>query len=242
MTIVAVAGEGSTTIAAGLASVWPSGDRVVLAEFDPSGGCLSAWLGVPRSPGLADVVAGAGADTWPRIEASLQPTPAGLELLAAPHRAVEAAAVINAATTTVLPVLAALADVVAIADCGRMRNGLAPAVSLATAVVVAHRQHPGSAAAATVGLERVADIAEQLRRRGTPHVVALIGSRPYSTGDVAAFLGSHAVLGIADDPWAAALLAGRSGSTIRLRRSPLFRSLATLAGATNVHVRHPVAH
>jgi hypothetical protein len=240
VTIVAVIGEGASTVSVGLASVWPSGPRVVLAECDPAGGCLSAWLGVPRAPGLADVVAGAEADTWPRIEASLQPTPTGLELLAAPHRALEAAAVVNAAAATVLPVLAALDDVVTVADCGRSRGALPAIVASASVVVLAHRQHAGSAAAATVGLERVAETADLVQRRGTPLAIALIGSRPYGEADVAAFTGADVVVPVADDPWAAAVLAGRAGAASRLRRSSLMRSLTVLAGTVAVHTRSRV--
>ena len=74
--------------------------------------------------------------------------------------------------------------------------------------------------------------------RSIPTIVALIGSRPYAADEVAAFVQADTVVDIADDPWAAAVLAGRSGSAVRLRRSPLMRSLVELAGVVSASLRH----
>ena len=90
MSIVAVVGDGATTLAVALAATWPQGERVVLAELDPAGGSLGAWLDVPRSPNLSELVAAADAGSWPAIEACCQRAPSGVEVLVAPVRAVEA--------------------------------------------------------------------------------------------------------------------------------------------------------
>ena len=105
-------------------------------------------------------------------------------------------------------------------------------------VVVTHRQHSGSAAAAAVGFERLADITSQLAVRSIPTVVALIGARPYSADEVSEFVQAETVISLAEDPWAAAMLAGRAGSAIRLRRSPLLRSLAELSAVVATSLRH----
>lgn len=237
MSLVAVIGDGSTTTAVGLAGAWPAAERCVIAEFDPSGGCLSAWLDVPTSPGLAELASSSSGGSWPEIEATFQPSRSGLEVLVAPHRAVEAAAVINAASPVVLPVLSALESPVVVADGGRSSGSLPPLAVQAGVVVVSHRQHPGSAAAATVGIERVADMCELLRRRALPHVVALVGDRPYAADEVARFVGADAVIAVADDPWAASVLAGRAGSAVRFRRSALMRSMQALAAAVSAQLR-----
>lgn len=237
MSLVAVIGDGSTTTAVGLAGAWPAAERCVIAEFDPSGGCLSAWLDVPASPGLADLVSSSSGGSWLEIEAAFQPSRSGLEVLVAPLRTVEAAAVINAATQVVLPVLSALESPVVVVDGGRLPGSLPPLAVQAGVVVVSHRQHPGSAAAATVGIERVADTCDLLRRRALPHVVALVGDRPYAADEVARFVGADAVVAVADDPWAAAVLAGRAGSAVRFRRSGLMRSMHSLAAAVSAVLR-----
>ena len=88
--------------------------------------------------------------------------PSGVEVLVAPTRAVEAAAVVHAAASSVLPVLAAIDQPVVLADGGRLRGGLSNLVTQSNVVVVAHRQHSGSAAAAALGIERVADLTSHL--------------------------------------------------------------------------------
>ncbi len=238
MSLVGVVGDGCTTTALGIAAAWTSDEPCLLAELDPAGGCLAAWLDLPRSPGLAEVVASSAPGSWPAIQTSVQRSTSGVDVLLAPTRAVEAVAVIHAANTSVLPVLAAVDSTVVIADGGRLRGALSVLAIRSDIVVVAHRQHPGSAAAATLGLERVAELTSLLASRSIPAVVALIGDRPYSSAEVADFVEADAVVSLAYDPWAAAVLAGRAGSAVRLRRSPLMRSFAELAGVISSRLRH----
>ena len=237
MSLVAVVGDGCTTTAVGLGAVWPADDPCVVAEFDPNGGCLAAWLDVPRSPGLAEIAASTAAVSWPSIRSVIQRTRSGIDLLVAPTRPVEAAAVVHAAATSVLPVLSALDQPVIIADGGRLRSGITSLVAQAGVVVVAHRQHSGSPAAAALGLERVAEVTAQLALRSIPTVLALIGERPYRVDEVTRFVEADTVVSLADDPWAAAVLAGRAGSAMRLRRSPLMRSMSQLAGVVSARLR-----
>ncbi|HSB88030.1 MAG TPA: hypothetical protein VLD86_17080 [Ilumatobacteraceae bacterium] len=237
MSTVAVIGEGCTTTALGLAAAWHRDEPCIVVELDPAGGCLSAWLDLPRAPGLAEAVAASPSPAWPDIHAAVQTSVAGIDVIVAPTRPVEAAAVVHAAARAVLPVLAALESPVVIADGGRSRGVVSTLMSNAAVVVISHRQHAGSAAAATLGLERVADLVSLLSARSIPTVVALIGQRPYSTGEVSEFVEADAVVELADDPWAAAVFAGRAGSAVRLRRSALMRSLADLASVVSALFR-----
>lgn len=237
MSLVAVVGDGCTTSALGIVTAWPLDDPCLVAEFDPAGGSLSAWLDVARSPGLADVAASPNPGSWATIQAMVQRAASGVDVLVAPIRAVEAAAVVLAAAPSVLPVLAALDLPVVLADGGRLRGGLSALVHEASVVVVTHRQHSGSAAAAALGIERVAELTSQLATRSIPTIVALIGDRPYTADEVADFVQADIVVAVADDPWAAAVLAGRAGSAVRLRRSALMRSLEELAGAVSASLR-----
>jgi hypothetical protein len=140
----------------------------------------------------------------------------------------------------VLPVLAAIDSPVIVADGGRLRGALSPLVTQCDVVVIAHRQHPGSPAAATLGFERIAELSALLAIRSIATVVALIGDRPYSAAEVGEFVGANTVVALADDPWTAAVLAGRAGSRVRLRRSPLMRSLTELAGVVSATLRRGV--
>ena len=238
MSLVAVVGDGCTTTALGMAAAWPLDYPCMVTEFDPAGGCLAAWLDVSRSPGLADVAASSTPGSWSTIQSMVQHAPSGIDVLVAPTRTVEAAAVVLASANSVLPVLSALDSPVVIADGGRLRGGFSALVSQAGIVVVVHRQHSGSAAAAALGFERLAELTSQLAVRSIPTVVALIGSRPYTAEEVSEFIQTDTVVPLAEDPWAAAMLAGRAGSAVRLRRSPLMRSLAVLASVVSTSLRH----
>jgi hypothetical protein len=237
MSLVAVVGDGCTTTALGLAASWPVDAPCLLAELDPAGGCLAAWLDLPRAPGLADLVASPTPGSWATVRTTSQRSQSGVEVLVAPTRAVEAAAVVLAASSSVLPMFGDLDVPVVVADGGRLRGPMSALVLQAGVVVIAHRQHAGSAAAAALGLERVAELASQLAARSIATVVALIGTVPYGAGEVAQFVTADRVVVLADDPWAAAVLAGRAGSGIRLRRSPLMRSLTELAGVVSATLR-----
>jgi MinD-like ATPase involved in chromosome partitioning or flagellar assembly len=236
VSLVAVVGDGCTTTALGIAAAWPLDDPRLVVEFDPAGGSLAAWLDVPRSPGLADVAASSSPGSWATIQSMVQRAPSGVDVLVAPTRAVEASAVVLAAGS-VLPVLAALDQPVVVADGGRLRGGLSSLVVQANLVVVSHRQHAGSATAAALGIERIAELTSQLVARSIPTVVALIGSVPYTANDVSEFVPADAVVSLAHDPWAAAVLAGRAGSASRLRRSPLMRSLDELVAVVGASLR-----
>jgi hypothetical protein len=238
VSLISVVGDGCTTTALGIAAMWPVHEPCMVAELDPAGGCLAAWLDLPRSPGLADVVASANPGSMPAVQAAVQRAAGGVDVLLAPARATEATAVVNAAALSVLPVLAAVGSPVVVADGGRLRGALSALVVKSSVVVIAHRQNAGSAAAATIGLDRVAELTTLLADRAIPTIVALIGEQPYSVAEVAEFVAADTVLGVADDPWAAAVLAGRAGSAIRLRRSPLMRSLARLAAELSAQLRH----
>ncbi|MGZ4671869.1 MAG: hypothetical protein ACXV98_05320 [Ilumatobacteraceae bacterium] len=242
MSLVAVVGDGCTTTSLGIAAAWPCNEPCVVAEFDPAGGCLAAWLDLPRSPGLAEVVASSAPGSWPAIEAAIQAARCGVDVLLAPTRAVEAVAVIHAATASMLPVLGALESPVVVADGGRLRGALSALVVQADVVVIAHRQNSGSCAAAALGFERVAELASLLALRSIPTVIALIGQQPYAADEVADFVDADTLVTLADDSWAAAVLAGRAGSAVRLARSPLMRSCRQLAAVVSTRLRQVRLH
>ena len=192
---------------------------------------------MPRSPNLSELVTSPDAGSWPAIEAACQTSGRGVDVLVAPVRAVEAQAAVVAALPTVVPVMAALDEVVVIADAGRVGGQLTPVMGASAAIALVHRQRAGSAVAAAVALERLRHVVDLLELRSLPYVVGLVGEQPYRADEVGAFLGTDEVVPLAVDTWAAAVLAGRAGSATRLRRSPLLRSTARLAGRLSARLR-----
>ena len=247
MTIVAIAGDATTTTAVAIAAGWPRdrGHDVVILEADPHGGSLAGWLDTPAQPSLATIVANAGIDAGrshravlETVDAMTRRSDSGVRFIPnavrarAAHRAVEEAALV------VLPALAG-APTVVLADVGRLRvgNTPSPALRLADVVLIVHRQAAASAPAATVRIERLVESVEELAHLGATVVLAIIGRSPFDPAEIGQFVGEsvpdtlHHTVALSDDPLAAATLAGRSGvSAKRLRRLPLMSDAARLAG------------
>jgi MinD-like ATPase involved in chromosome partitioning or flagellar assembly len=235
MTLVAVVGDCATTTTVALAAAWPADDDVVVLEVDPRGGSLAAWLDLPASPTLSTAVTLAPDGDWSVIEPLVRTAPAGLRVLPAPARAVEAARAVAEASMSLLQQLAARAEPIAIADCGDVPAAevLPVAVTSARAVVVAHRQSPHSARAEAVRLQRRADLVTRLADTGAEIVLAVVGTRPFTPHDVVAFVADGVDVSwtaIPDDALTAAVIAGRVGvSARRLARLPLSRGATRLA-------------
>jgi hypothetical protein len=145
-------------------------------------------------------------------------------------RAVEASRAVAEAAGMVFPTLAALPGTAVLADAGPGRAD-EPLVAAATTIVLVHRQAQQSARAAAVRIERLAERFERLTAQAADVVLAVIGSSPFDPAEIAAFAGGSSepppVFALADDPLAAAVLAGRSGvSPRRLTRLPLLRTAA----------------
>lgn len=256
MTIAALVGDGTTTTAVALAAVWPTTDPVTVVEADPEGGSLAAWLDTPRVPSLGTIVANmprgaAGAARSVReprdartvieiVDTMTHRSETGIAVVAAPVRSVAAARAVDEAGTVVFPALAATTELIALVDAGRHLAGARPhpALECAGVVVVVHQQARMSSGAAAVRLERHLESLERIAALRRPVLPVLIGTEPFDPDEIDEFVASslpaaapsqrHLVL--ADDPLAAATIAGRTGvSSRRLRRLPLMRSAAGLA-------------
>lgn len=244
MTIIAVVGDVATTSAVALAAGWPAGDEATVLEADPTGGSLAGWLNTPLHPSLATIVANVGPDAGndrrsvlATVDTMVHRSHSGIRFVAnavrarAAHRAVEEAAIV------VLPAVAA-APATVIADVGTYRAGQppSPALRVASIVVIVHRQASASAAAATVRIERLVEMVEELSHLDGEIVLAVVGGTPFDPAEIGAFVDESVpdtvrmTVAIADDPLAAAAIAGRTGvSSKRLRRLPLMRDATRLA-------------
>ena len=232
MSVVVVVGDVATTTATALAAAWPASEPVVLLEADPSGGDLAAWFDLATSPGLASAVAAAPAN-WLAVAGPVQHA-RGLEVLVAPGRATDADHVMTEAASRIVPILARLDDTVVLADCGSQHpTRLSPVVVQAALVVVTIQPSGASDRAVAVRLDRHGELFDALMQRAIPVVAAVVSGGLYDPGEVAAFLGGSTgpvpVVEIANDPGAAATIAGRAGSHRKLARSPLLRTAAIAA-------------
>jgi hypothetical protein len=242
MTIVAVVGDCTTTTCIALAAGWPH-DEVIVLEADPSGGSLAGWLDTPSSPSLATIVANiggldaSGGSVMSTVSAMTHHSASGIRFVAAPLRALPARRAIEEAAAIVVPALAT-SSVVVLADMGRRHPGdIAPAlVASAATTLVVHRQHAASAAAEAVRLERLVELVERVAATSHTVMLAVVGADPFEPAEIAAHVDASVagalagVVTLADDPLAAAVIAGRAGvSANRLRRLPLMRSAASAA-------------
>jgi hypothetical protein len=246
---IALVGDCTTTTALALAAAWPSnapaGDStehdLIVVEVDPRGGSLAAWLDTPLSPSLSTVVtalhhgASTGATSptmWNTIDAMIRRSASGVRFIPAPFRSIEARRAVAEAERTLLPLLAATTNTIALLDGGDIDPGRPPAACQhADITVVCHRLDSSSASAATVRLERLAERVESLRNGGHDVAVAVIGDEPFPLDEVLDFA-APGTQGwqIAVDPLAAAVFAGRTGvSERRLGRLPLVRSASRVA-------------
>lgn len=246
MSIVAVAGDLTTTTAIALAAGWPAGDDSILVEADPTGGDLAAWFDLPVAPSLSTVVTRVLDGAWSDIERHTRLAGNGLRILPAPARAAEAAGAVAESGRSIVQTLATVRSPITIADVGRLSATPAthPFVGAATAIVAVHRQASQSFQAAAVRLRRFGDQLDVLTRTNRPVVAVVVGARPFDLDEIERFLvglgTSVPVVGLPDDPLTAAVFAGRAGvSRRRLERLPLMRAARGLATAVERTVATP---
>lgn len=234
--MVAVTGDLTTTTAVALAAGWPVAEDTLLVEADPTGGDLAAWFDLAANPSLSTVVTRVLDGAWPGIERHTRLAPNGLRVLPAPARAAEAAQAVGESSRSLVTSLAALRSPITIVDTGRLPAPPTahPFVGAAALTLLVHRQSTQSARAAAVRLQRLADQLGSLAASPNPVVVAVVGAQPFDLSEIERFVadaaGATPVVGLPDDPLAAAVFGGRTGvSPRRLARLPLVRAARDLA-------------
>jgi hypothetical protein len=245
MSLVAVVGDMTTTTSVLLAAGWPAIEEPFVLELDPHGGTLAAWLDLPVEPSLSAAVTRAPDGAWPVVASMVRSSATHVRVLPAPVSAREAERAV-AEADPIVATLAALDDVVAIADVGPLDlSGPAPrAVRFADLVLVVHRQRAASPRASAVRVQRLAETWAAVRRAAIdPSLVGLVlvGDDPFDIEEIGGFLG--APLGALLDPLpvddlAAAVVAGRPGVPAkRFDRLPLVRASRALAQRSAAAVR-----
>jgi MinD-like ATPase involved in chromosome partitioning or flagellar assembly len=226
MTLVAVGSAhscGVTTLASGLAMLWPRAGRRLLVEADPAGGVFGAAAGLAPEPGLVSLAAAARRSGEPALvfEHS-QVLPDGTLLLAGPPGANRARSAL-AMLSGLFGRLGEL-DAGVVLDCGRL-DPASPTVEFfeqADLGVLATRPRLADLHALAAFLEGEESLPER-------RVLVLVGSGPYGPGEVTEALGIEVAGQLPWDPEPAEAIPTSALGSRRLSRTPLVRALRTLA-------------
>ncbi len=216
---------GVTTTSMALAAAWPEERRCLLVEADPFGGVIGARYGLGATPGLSSLAAVArlGLDAE-SVWAHTQVLPGGTPVLVGPASASEAVVVLGAVTGALTAWSSSQGDVDLVVDCGRVWPA-APTVDLLKRADV-------SVVVARPSLDQLRPAGQALttlKGLGVEALLLLMGDSPYGPREVAETLGVDVVGVVAWDPRTAAVLDGTRGAVRDLRRSPLVRSVSSLA-------------
>jgi hypothetical protein len=227
----AKASPGVTTTALALGAVWPDGPRVTIAEVDPAGGDLAAWLGLLPEPGLVSLAAAArheasahGAAASALLDAHTQRTSGGVRVLLGPSAASQAVSALTLLRGGLLGEVAEERDLLVLADCGRLSpaSPALPVVERASMVLLVTRP-----VAAELG--HAAAMAAELRRTQPAVGLILVGRGPYRAEEISATLGWDVFGELPEDRRASAALAGGGARESALRRTPLVRAARGLS-------------
>jgi hypothetical protein len=199
---------GVTTCALALATAWPAGPYVVLAELDPCGGDLAIRFNLPDTTGL---VSYAAASHRPGITIEQHTQRLGdVEVFVGPKGGEQATAALST-----LSELTAAPDTVIIADCGRLAPG-SPTLKLIT-----------DAEVIVVARPRLDELAHVRLPRGA---LLLVGTGAYPPKEIEQTLGRPVAGAFPVDPWSAAVLRGDRARRW-WRRMPLLRAATSVAEA-----------
>lgn len=225
MTLVALCeapgSSASTTTSLALAALAPTERPTLVLECDPSGGDLAGWAGLHGNPSWSSAVS-APDRSWSGLYRHLQELPSALSVMLAPTSPSRAASVVADAADRFAPMVSALDDLMAFADCGRAvgRSGWVEASDL---VVVLVRQ-AASAGATVTRIDRSVELAQTLLQRSRRAGVVVIGERPYAPSDIAVTVGLRLLGVIPNDAQGAALAAGAWTIGKGANRTPLARA------------------
>lgn len=209
---------GVTTFALALAARWPGASRPVLVECDPAGGDIAARFGLTGSPGLMSLAAAARhANDSELIWQHTQTLRGGLSVVAGALRPDQAATALRTLSDAegggVLAAAASRAEVVVLADCGRLAPESLPVITAADQLLLLVRPLRDELAHLAA---RLPELSRCARRVGL-----LLAGPGYSQVEVAAELGVPVLAWVPSDAWTASLLCGKPvRASLSRRRLP----------------------
>ena len=216
---------GVTTTVIGLAATWPGPEPPVVVEADPAGGVLAARFDELRADRtLAEVAVDVRRRyDHDRVVASARALWGAIPVVVAPPSAEQTHGALAMAGEHLGDGAAGRGRVV-VFDVGRL-TARSPALALA-------RRSQMTVLVARPSFEAVATLAAragELRSAGCTLGLVVVGESPYPPDEAAQGAGIPLLGVLPDDARSAAVLAGGAGSSRRLRRCLLWRSLADLA-------------
>ena len=228
---------GVTTTVIGLAATWPGAERPVVVEADPAGGVLAARFDELRADRTLAEVAVEVRRRYDhdRVVASARALWGAIPVVVAPPSAEQTHGALAMAGDH-LGDGAARSGRMVVFDVGRL-TARSPALALARrSAMVVLVARPSFEAVATLAAR-----AGELRDAGCTLGLVVIGESPYPPDEAAQGAGIPLLGVLPDDPRAASILAGGAGSSRRLRRGLLWRSLADLADRLDAMAGQPDA-
>jgi MinD-like ATPase involved in chromosome partitioning or flagellar assembly len=214
---------GVSTLATGLAMLWPRAGSRLLVEADPAGGVLAAAAGLGPEPGLVSLAAAARRQGDPdMVFEHCQALVDGTAVLCGPPGADRAGSALGMAAGLLGRLGELDADV--LLDCGRL-DPASPVVELfdrADLKILATRPR-------LADLHALAAFFESHDRAPGREVLVLVGPGPYPPDEIAEALGTSVAGQVPWDPEAAEAIPGTPVGSRRLTRTPLVRALRSLA-------------
>lgn len=213
-----------TTLAAGVATLWPQEVRRLLVEADPTGGTLCATAGLAPEPGLVSLAAAARRQGKPSLVFDhAQDLPGGVPVVCGPPAASRARSALSM-LSDLLGRLVEL-DACVFCDCGRLDPATANVelFEAADLAVLACRPRLSDLNALAAFFD------ERVETEARP-VLVLAGDGPYPAKEITETLGAEVAGLLPWDPDAAGAVGTVSLSSRRLTRAPLVRALRSLAG------------
>lgn len=226
MSVVAVGSVrscGVSTLAAGLAMLWPRADSRLLVEADPAGGVVAAAAGLAPEPGLVSLAAAARRQSDPgMVFEHCQALVDGTAVLCGPPGAARARSALAMAAGLFRRLGELDADV--LLDCGRL-DPASPAADLfdrADVRILAARPR-------LADLHALGAFLEGQDRAPRRELLVLVGSGPYPPDEIAEAIGTPVAGLVPWDRGAAEAIPGTPVGSRRLTRTPLVRALRSLA-------------
>ncbi|WP_030442479.1 hypothetical protein [Actinoplanes subtropicus] len=221
---------GASCAALGMAALW-SPRPALAVEADPGGGVLAARFGLPQGPGLARLAAAARHGA-PVVGAArfVQQVPLGLNVIAGPGDAREAASAVTILAARPQAAVRHLAPVVVL-DLGRLYVD-SPALRLLSAAdAVVLVTHPTDE-----HLHHLYTRLPDLHDRARPGALglAVTGKTHYTAQEIAGQLGAPVWAYLPRDRWGAGVLTGRMTGRVwfRTRLAHTLKALAAQLSAT----------
>lgn len=224
---------GVTTAALALASVWPSSQRVIVAELDSAGGDIATRFGRAFEPGVISLAAAVRRSTDSgAVVDHCQQVLGGVDVLVSPASPRQLGAAVRLLDDRGAWAEMRNGETQVLADCGRLQEDASVAQVIQACEVLVVLARP-----ILSELHHVSSRLAALQALAGRVAVVLAGDGAYSASEVADTLNVEVLGSIPRDAASAGILTGAPGSRRALARLPLLRSATGLVEKLQVSRR-----